>query len=221
MPKFDIAHKAISEQNEFQCLLLLSGFVCFMFIISCAVVHSDRVVTFFSLCFTFYFLLLTDPCYLLQQSWKIWGTLCWGALEWALTISKLSKIQTRGRTAFSSRSNTTWRKAWMDESGWAGITVFKALLHHIPRPYIQIESRILFWRRGMNTRDWIIALCLHLLHVRDLFPRCELVWCAFWNSIFRRYEVSCFFPVVTVPSPYRGLHFHCIRFKLPSRLRFT
>jgi len=158
MPKFYIAHKAYHWTTlNFNALLLLSGYVCFLLIISCAVVPSDQVMDMF------FFWLLMDPCYLLQQSWKIWGTLCWAASEWVLTISKPSKIQTLVLTAFNSRSNTPWRKTWMDEYGWVAYFSCNCSRHLCVTylDHIQIDTCKSIWRWDMEEElDYCVAFAL-------------------------------------------------------------
>lgn len=51
---------------------------------------------------TLWLLLLTENCSCEQGSWKKWATLYWVALEWVLTTSKLSKIQTLAPIPFLS-----------------------------------------------------------------------------------------------------------------------
>jgi hypothetical protein len=48
-----------------------------------------------------------------QESSKIWGTLCWAALAWALTTSKLFKIQILA--PIPSHSNVNF---WLDQVPW-------------------------------------------------------------------------------------------------------
>ena len=158
MPKFYIAHKAYHWTTlNFNALLLLSGYVCFLLIISCAVVPSDQVMDMF------FFWLLMDPCYLLQQSWKIWGTLCWAASEWVLTISKPSKIQTLVLTAFNSRSNMMWRKTWMNMARRhiSAVIVQGICAWHTWTIIIQIYTCKSIWRWGMEEElDYCVAFAL-------------------------------------------------------------
>lgn len=116
----------------------------------------------------FFHLLLMDPCYLLQQSWKIWGTLCWAASGWVLTISKLSKTQTLALTAFNSKSNTTWRKTWMN---MAGRHISVVIVQGTCASHTWTISKQISANRsegGTWKRNWSIASRLHLSHVRLL-----------------------------------------------------
>ena len=114
MPKFLIDHTTSLEPND--CSVSYHHQDLFIYIdnkITCCCAQWSRSVHVSTGASFSLFL----PCYLMQRSWKIWGIRCWGASGWALTISKLSKIQTQVPTPFNSRSEHMVKK-YTDEYRW-------------------------------------------------------------------------------------------------------